>query len=112
MITYRFRAVRAQQAPGHDVFVFAAPPSDVLTFAAIERVARADDGQLKGFQRHQVASHIRDIRDYLTREDALLPNAVIVAFIDGVTVRDLSDGLVQVQIDVPKNQPPGFVVDG
>jgi hypothetical protein len=26
----------------------------VLSFAAIERVARADDGQLKGFQRHQV----------------------------------------------------------
>jgi DGQHR domain-containing protein len=110
--TYRFKAVRAQQAPGHDVFVFAAPPSDVLTFSTIERVARADDGQLKGFQRHQVSSHIRDIRDYLAREDALLPNAVIVAFIDGVTVRDLSDGLVQVQIEVPKGQPPGFVVDG
>ncbi len=59
MTTYRFKAVRAQQAPGHDVFVFAAPPSDVLTFAAIERVARADDGQLKGFQRQSWCSHSR-----------------------------------------------------
>lgn len=92
--------------------MFAANPSDVLSFAAIERVARADDGQLKGFQRHQVASHIRDIRDYLMREDALLPNAVIVAFIDGVTVEDLSDGFVGIQIDVPHGQSPGFVVDG
>ena len=41
MTTYRFKAVRARQAPGHDVFVFAAHPSDVLSFAAIERVARA-----------------------------------------------------------------------
>lgn len=112
MTTYRFKAVRAQQAPGHDVFVFAARPSEVLSFAAIERVARADDGQLKGFQRHQVASHIRDIRDYLSRADALLPNAVIVAFIDGVKVKDHSDGLVEVQIKVPEGQPPGFVVDG
>lgn len=112
MTIYRYKAVRARQAPTHDVFVFAANPSDVLSFAAIERVARADDGQLKGFQRHQVASHIRDIRDYLMREDALLPNAVIVAFIDGVTVEDLSDGFVGIQIDVPQGQSPGFVVDG
>lgn len=112
MTNYRFKAVRAVQAAGHDVFVFAARPTDVLTFAAIERVGRADNGQLKGFQRHQVASHIREIRDYLARDDALLPNAVIVAFIDGVKVKDLSDGLVQVTISAPPGHPPGFVVDG
>ena len=112
MTTYRFKAVRARQAPEHDVFVFAARPADVLSFAAIERVSRADDGQLKGFQRHQVASHIRDIRDYLARADALLPNAVIVAFIEGVKVKDLADGMVQVQIEAPPGHPPGFVVDG
>lgn len=112
MTTYRFKAVRARQTPGHDVFVFAAHPSDVLSFAAIERVARADDGQLKGFQRHQVASHIREIRDYLVRDDALLPNAVIVAFIDGVKIKDLADGVVQVEISAPTSEKPGFVVDG
>lgn len=112
MSKFRFKAVRAHQAPGHDVFVFAAHPSDVLSFAAIERVSRSDDGQLKGFQRHQVASHIRDIRDYLTREDALLPNAVIVAFINGVKVTDLKDGVVQVEISTDKDEKPGFVVDG
>lgn len=112
MTTYRFKAVRARQTPGHDVFVFAAHPSDVLSFAAIERVARADDGQLKGFQRHQVASHIREIRDYLVRDDALLPNAVIVAFIDGVKIKDLADGVVQVEISAPASEKPGFVVDG
>ena len=110
--TYRFKAVRARQASGHDVFVFAAHPEDVLSFAAIERVARADDGQLKGFQRHQVASHIRDIRDYLSRDDALLPNAVIVAFIEGVQINDLADGVVQVEISAPAGEKPGFVVDG
>jgi DGQHR domain-containing protein len=110
--TFRFKAVRAHQAAGHDVFVFAARPEDVLSFAAIERVSRADDGELKGFQRHQVAAHIREIRDYLLRDDALLPNAVIVAFIDGVNIEDLGDGVVQVEISARDGERPGFVVDG
>ena len=94
------------------MFVFAADPRDVLSFAEIERVSRADDGQLKGFQRHQVASHIRDIRDYLARDDALLPNAVILAFLDGVKIKNLGDGVVEVVISVLGDAKPGFVVDG
>lgn len=111
MTTYHYKAVRARQADGHDVFVFAAPPHDVLKYAEIERVGRKDDGQLKGFQRHQIASHIKEIRDYLTRDDALLPNAVIVAFIDGVSVKDCGHGIVAVEIDATARKP-GFVVDG
>lgn len=113
MKTYRFKAIRAKQAEGHDVFCFAADPADVLAFSEIERVGRQDDGELKGFQRHQVAPHIKEIRDYLAREDALLPNAVIVAFLDNVTIVDAGDGIVDVVIAVPENATrPGFVVDG
>lgn len=111
MTIHRYTALRARQAPNHDVFVFAAHPRDVLSFAQIERVGRSDDGRLKGFQRHQIATHIRDIRDYLGREDALLPNAVIVAFIDGIELTETRDGMTQVVIDAT-NGPPGFVVDG
>src|SRR5688572_28681464 len=111
LTTYRFKAVRARQAAGYDVFVFAAQPQDILAFSEIERVSRGEDGQLKGFQRHQVASHIRDIRDYLSREDALLPNALIVAFIDGVQVKDVGQGLVEVKIVAKSGSKPGFVLD-
>lgn len=111
MTVHIYPALRAQQASDHDVFVFAATPSEVLRFAQIERVGRSDDGNLKGFQRHQIASHIRDIRDYLTRDDALLPNAVIIAFIDGVNIMDLGNGRMEVHID-DASGPPGFVVDG
>lgn len=111
MTVHRYPALRARQAADHDVFVFAAHPKDVLSIAQIERVGRSDDGQLKGFQRHQIASHIRDIRDYLGRDDALLPNAVIVAFIEGVEVREVDTGRLEVLIDDAKG-PPGFVVDG
>ena len=111
MTVYHYTAVRARQAEGHDVFVFAASPKDILKFADIERVGRNDDGQLKGFQRHQIASHIKEIRDYLTRDDALLPNALIVAFISGVKIKEGKAGIVEVQIEV-SNVRPGFVVDG
>jgi DGQHR domain-containing protein len=111
--TYHFKAIRAQQAKGHDVFCFAAEPADVLAFSEIDRVGRDDAGELKGFQRHQVAPHIKEIRDYHTRDDALLPNAVIVAFLDNVTVTDVGAGIVDVAISVPEGaNRPGFVVDG
>lgn len=111
MTTYRFTALSARQADGHDVFVFAAEPKEVLSFAQIERVGRKDSGELKGFQRHQISSHIKDIRGYLRRDEAILPNAVIVAFLEGVTLKHHKNGLVDVVIET-KNGPPGFVVDG
>ncbi|CAN7506598.1 DGQHR domain-containing protein DpdB [Cupriavidus necator] len=111
MSVFRFKAIRAKQAEGHDVFSFAATPEQVLAFSEIERIGRTEDGHLKGFQRHQVASHIKEIRDYLSRDDALLPNAVIVAFIDGVKVKDLGGDIVSVEINAKKSKP-GFVVDG
>jgi DGQHR domain-containing protein len=111
MTKLQFTALPAQQAVGHDVFVFAAEPREVLAFAQIERVGRKDSGELKGFQRHQISSHIKDIRGYLGRDDAILPNAVIVAFLEGVTFNRHKDGRVDVVIDLSKG-PPGFVVDG
>lgn len=111
MSKFKYRAIRAQQAKGHDVFVFAANPTDVLSFSEIDRVGRDQDGQLTGFQRHQIASHIKEIRDYLGRDDALLPNAVILAFVDGVSVVDRGDGTLDVVIDSSTGKP-GFVVDG
>lgn len=111
MKVYKYTAVRARQAEGHDVFSFAAQPKDILAFSEIERVSRQENGNLKGFQRHQIASHIKEIRDYLARKDALLPNAVIVAFIEGAKVRDVAPGVVEVEIRVDESKP-GFVVDG
>jgi len=111
MAIYEFPAITAQQAANHDILVFAAGPKQVLDFAQIERAGRKDSGELKGFQRHQISSHIRDIRGYLSRDDALLPNAVIIAFLSGVTLHHQKGGRVIVRIDT-KDGPPGFVVDG
>lgn len=112
MTEFVFTAVRAQQVPGRTVLAFAARPSDVLAMAEIERVIRDSDGSLKGFQRHQVATHIKEIRDYLSHDTALLPNAVVLAFIDGVEVQEHANGTATLKVTVKDGEKPGYVVDG
>lgn len=113
MTVFRFKAIRAKQTKDQNVFSFAATPTEILKFSEIERVGRKDDGELRGFQRHQVAGHIKEIRDYLSREDALLPNAVIIAFLDGVKVVNKGSGVVELHVTVKdSDHKPGFVVDG
>ncbi|BAL73764.1 DGQHR domain-containing protein DpdB [Bradyrhizobium cosmicum] len=106
-----FSAVRAAQSPQHVVFSFAATAAEVFAMGRIERAGRGDSGTLRGFQRPQIASHILEIRDYLEREDAVLPNSVVVAFTDRVTVTQVKDSIVEVEIDV-SDGPPGLIVDG
>jgi DGQHR domain-containing protein len=112
MNEFVFTAVRAQQVPGRTVLAFAAKPSEVLAIAEIERVVRETDGSLKGFQRHQVAGHIKEIRDYLSHDTALLPNAVVLAFIEGVQVQEHANGTATLRVTVKDGEKPGYVVDG
>lgn len=106
-----YLAVCARQSSEHKVLSFAAKASDVLRFAAINRIGRDAQGELSGFQRPQVAAHIREIRDYLEKPDAVLPNPIVVAFTDRVTIEDLGNGAVQLAIDLSSGIP-GLVVDG
>jgi len=112
MNLYEYSAILPRQSSSYTVFAFCARASDVLKFAAIDRIGRRKDGSLRGFQRPQVAAHIREIRAYLARDDAVLPNSVVVAFTRGVRVRDTPGGgtaLVEIEGD---DGPVGFVVDG
>lgn len=111
MAIFTYTALRAKQASGQYVFSFVAPVSEIFEFSDIERIGRNEGGELIGFQRHQVSNHIKEIRTYLSDETALLPNAVIVAFLDGVTVKEINDQAIEITIDTSKNKP-GYIVDG
>lgn len=111
MTKLTFSAIRAAQSPEHTVMCFTATASEISTFATIERIARDNEGHLSGFQRPQIASHILEIKDYLKRDDAVLPNPIVVAFTDNVEIKELSDQVVQITINI-ENGPPGLVVDG
>jgi len=106
-----FNAVCAQQSHEHVVLSFAARAADVLRFATIDRIGRDAQGELSGFQRPQVAAHIREIRDYLEKPNSVLPNPIVVAFIAGVEVEHMDGGIARLSIDM-SDGAPGFVVDG
>ena len=107
----QYLALTAEQSSEHKVLVIAAKASDVLRFAAIERIGRDAQGELSGFQRPQVAAHIREIQDYLEKPNSVLPNPIVVAFTDRVGVENLDDGSARLTIDVSQGVP-GLVVDG
>lgn len=109
--TVTFRAIRAQQSANHDVFAFAATAQQVFQIARIERAGRTETGDLFGFQRPQVAQHISEIRDYLKKDDAVLPNSIVLAFVDGVELKEVGDGIVEVTIE-NSDTPKGLIVDG
>lgn len=106
-----FKAIKAQQSDRHDVFVFAATADQVFEIARIDRVGRNEMGELFGFQRPQIARHIHEIRDYLKKDDAVLPNSVVLAFVSGVEFNELGEGVAEVSINI-EDGPPGLVVDG
>jgi len=106
-----FTAVRAAQSNGHLVACFAASGHEISQIATIERITRNEHGHLSGFQRPQIATHIQEIKEYLSREDAVLPNPIVIAFTDNVTVEEFSEEVVRIKINT-KNGPPGLVVDG
>ncbi len=99
--------ISPKQGDGPKVVCFTATPAQVTQIARVERIGRDTAGKLTGFQRPQIAAHIREIRDYLSQPDAMLPNAIVLAFAEGAKVG--RDGALTV--DVSKG-PPGWVVDG
>ena len=107
----KFKAIRARQSERHNVFAFVATANEIFQMARIERAGRNEHGELFGFQRPQVARHIHEIQDYLSQDDAVLPNSVVLAFVDGVRVRNLRDSLAEVEIEIA-DIPHGQIVDG
>lgn len=109
--SFKYRAIRARQSPSHQVLTFAARAKDIKSFAEIDPAGRSEDGVLKGFQRPQIATHIKQIRQYLSHRDSVLPNPIVIAFTRNVHIRELQDPFVEIEIDT-SNETPGYVVDG
>ncbi len=115
--TLEFDVVMPRQSASLAVFTFAARAADIARLAKIECAGRTDDGLLTGFQRPQIAAHINEIGDYLKQPDAILPNAIVVAFMDGATIAGPDTGgrgggrVGRLVVDVG-GEPPGWIVDG
>lgn len=112
MKKFSYKAISPRQSSAFKVFSFCAKASEIFEFSSIDRIGRNDDGTLKGFQRSQVTNHIKEIRSYLSQEEAVLPNSIVIAFTKGVKVSKAKQGIVDVEIQVKGNEPNGLIVDG
>lgn len=109
-----FDALAPVQSPKLTVFTFVAKAADIAQIARIERAGRDDGGVLQGFQRPQIAGHIREIRDYLEKPNSILPNAIVIAFMGGARLKraaNAGDRRRELLVDT-SNGPPGWIVDG
>ncbi|WP_029116408.1 DGQHR domain-containing protein DpdB [Mycobacterium sp. URHB0044] len=108
---------------GRQIYCFAIDGKRLLDFTAVSRVKRTDQGELDGYQRPEVMNHIRAIRRYIESPEALLPNAVVLAFdsrvrfIPGrrrgsVEYSTMGELVIPVDEALEEAEKPALLVDG
>jgi DGQHR domain-containing protein len=115
-------AIEVRQG-GRHIYCFAIDGKQLLDFTAVSRVKRTSEGVLDGYQRPEVMNHIRAIRRYIESPEAMLPNAIVLAFdarvrfmparrrtsVDYSTMGEL---IIPVDESLPESEKPALLVDG
>lgn len=121
--TLRLPALEVRQGDRR-IYCFAVDGKRLHEFAAVSRIRRDDQEELHGYQRPEVANHIRAIKRYLESPSAMLPNAIVLAFDSRVkfeagTTPETGEGysvpgelVIPVDEDLPEDQKPAWLVDG
>ena len=123
-VVLEFPALAIPQGPRRCLYSFAVDGKEIPRFATVSRVRRREEeaNALFGYQRAEVISHIREIRQYLESPDPLLPNSIVVAFDERVTfvanqvegTGSIRHGVLRIPIDptTPAESKPAWIVDG
>src|SRR5436190_19439770 len=96
----KFPALVPHQARNAKVAFFVSTVGEIARIAKIDRLARTVDGRPSGFQRPQIAGHIREIGDYLARSDAILANPIVLGFVGGAWIKVSKGGVHELTIDL------------
>lgn len=105
------------------IYCFAVDGKHLLDFTAVSRVKRSGTGALDGYQRPEVLNHIRAIRRYVESPDALLPNAIVLAFDSRVRFESrrrrssveystMGELIIPVDETIDEADKPALLVDG
>jgi len=105
--TKREDAVRIKQND-HEMFFFGATPSDLLKIGYVSRRA---SGKPSAYQRILNGERIKRISAFVTSRDALLPNAIIIAFDNN---RDIQDAINynNGKLTFPLTYCSAWIIDG
>ena len=114
--------MRIEQSPDCALYVFSLTAHEILQIADISHVSRNQSGDLIGYQRPEVRSHIKEIIEYLDGDRVLFPNPIIIALPSsirftsgrGPMIGDGSAAAGKLEIPLPhEDEPkPGWIVDG
>jgi DGQHR domain-containing protein len=118
----RLPALEIRQGRNRRLYTFAVDGKKLPLFTTVSRVRR-DQHQIEGYQRPEVLAHVRAIRSYVESTDAMIPNAIVVAFDTRVRfeaaeasfdVGYVQPGVLVIPIDddLPEEDKPGWIVDG
>src|SRR3954471_7505598 len=118
----RLPALEIRQGRKRRLYTFAVDGKKLPLFTTVSRVRR-DERQIEGYQRPEVLAHVRAIRSYIESADAMVPNAIVVAFDTRVRfeaaeasfdVGYVKPGVLVIPIDddLPDEEKPGWIVDG
>lgn len=115
-------ALRLNQHSSVPIYVFGIDGKLIQNVASISLAQRNKSGDLSGYQRGRAEKHIKEILDYLSTPDAILPNAIVIAFTKAVTFAALPDfppsdwgRFGRLTIPMPSNASEsrvGWIVDG
>lgn len=122
MTTLRLPAVELRQGTDRVLYSFAVDGKDLPRFTAVSRIHR-HEGEIGGYQRPEVRSHIANIRRYIESENPMVPNALVVAFDGRVRFEphNLAPstafsryGVLAIPVDdsLFDEEKPGWIVDG
>lgn len=117
----RLPALRITQG-GRHIYTFGVDGKRLHDFATVSRVRRAS-ADLHGYQRPEVQSHIKAIRQYLESPGAMLPNAIVLAFnssvrFEATSVSSAVDYVATGELIIPVDEAaldrdkPAWLVDG
>jgi DGQHR domain-containing protein len=117
MKTITLPCLKIQQSEGRCIYSFAVDGKDIQKFASVSRITRNKNGDLEGYQRPEITNHIDDIRRYLEQSNAVLPNALIIAFDHKLAFTPIGDStgtsdLGYIEIPIGEKRKLGWVVDG
>lgn len=119
----RLPALEIRQGENRRLYSFAVDGKQLQDFAAVSRLRRSDEKSTLGYQRPEVLSHIAEIRNYVESKDALIPNALVVAFDERVRFEPLKGSgnskysrhgelVIPLKKNADETQKPGWIVDG
>lgn len=76
----RLPALEIRQGPSRVVYSFAVDGKRLPEITTVSRIHRVEEGTLGGYQRPEALAHVRAIKRYLESPNALMLNALVVAF--------------------------------